>query len=523
MAANALLQTLTQFNLWPWLHHNARVVLTLDRRSLALFRILLGLILLADLITRAGDLRAHYTDWGVLPRSVLLTGLLNPWHWSLHLSSGLAVVQALLFALAGLAALGLILGYRTQTMVLISWILLLSLHNRNPLILNAGDVELRLLLFWGFFLPLGDRFSLDQALGHPPKPPPPTQSAATFGLLLQISLLYWVSAAFKTDPVWRSTGEAVYYALSLDQLVTPVGLIIYQFPNLMKVSTFVTFWLELLGPLLLWSPIKTSLCRGLGVLIFVMLHMGFHLSLDIGLFGFIGATAWIAFIPGKAWEQTAQKPRLRRFYSTLITLKTSPALTFIKKSIAFGDRKQTPQQRSRSVSLAHKLLRTLFILLCCTTILSWNCAALPQIPFTFPPTLQPFAFALGLDQNWKIFAPGPPREDGWYVIPGSLKNGTTVDIFRGGKPVVWAKPLFTFRSYKNEHWRKYLIGLWSQSHADQRLHYGRYLCRRWNENRSPEDPKYLQTFEILFMLEKTLPDYKTEPIQPITLWQHNCG
>ncbi|NET13417.1 MAG: hypothetical protein F6K08_11435, partial [Okeania sp. SIO1H6] len=38
----------------------------LDLRSLALFRIGLALIIITDLIIRAGDLTAHYSDAGVL-------------------------------------------------------------------------------------------------------------------------------------------------------------------------------------------------------------------------------------------------------------------------------------------------------------------------------------------------------------------------------------------------------------------------------------------------------------------------
>src|SRR6188508_3787652 len=40
----------------------------LDLRSLAVFRMGVGYLLLSDLVRRAFDLRAHYTDVGVLPR-----------------------------------------------------------------------------------------------------------------------------------------------------------------------------------------------------------------------------------------------------------------------------------------------------------------------------------------------------------------------------------------------------------------------------------------------------------------------
>ena len=45
---------------------------SLDLRSLALFRIALGAVLLGDLIWRARDLTVFYTDFGVLPRAALL-------------------------------------------------------------------------------------------------------------------------------------------------------------------------------------------------------------------------------------------------------------------------------------------------------------------------------------------------------------------------------------------------------------------------------------------------------------------
>ena len=126
-----------------------------DLRSLAIYRVVLALLALADLISRATDLSAHYTDTGVLPRYALLQELPSRWRFSLHLLSGDAFVQAALFILAGLAALALLIGLRTRLMTVIVWVFLVSLHERNPLVLNAGDTLLRMLFFWGMFLPLG--------------------------------------------------------------------------------------------------------------------------------------------------------------------------------------------------------------------------------------------------------------------------------------------------------------------------------------------------------------------------------
>src|SRR5215204_111479 len=111
-----------------------------DLRSLAAFRIVLALLVLADLAGKSTDLYAHYTDRGVLPRSVLVEELLTPWEFSLNLMNGELFFQALLFAVAALVALALLVGYRTRLVIVVVWILVLSIQLRNPLVLNIGDV-----------------------------------------------------------------------------------------------------------------------------------------------------------------------------------------------------------------------------------------------------------------------------------------------------------------------------------------------------------------------------------------------
>jgi hypothetical protein len=46
----------------PWIWRRVEEIFGLDLRSLALFRIMVGLTIIGDLIDRATDLRAHYSD-----------------------------------------------------------------------------------------------------------------------------------------------------------------------------------------------------------------------------------------------------------------------------------------------------------------------------------------------------------------------------------------------------------------------------------------------------------------------------
>ncbi|MGB7084756.1 MAG: hypothetical protein WBD47_04330, partial [Phormidesmis sp.] len=133
---------------------------SLDVRSLALLRIGLALVILTDLATRFGDLTAHYSDFGVLPRAVLNDGILKPGYWSLHMLSGQPIFQGLLFLAAAVAAIAMLFGYRSRWAVIASWILLISMHNRNPLLIFAADDVLRAVMFWAMFLPLGAAYSV---------------------------------------------------------------------------------------------------------------------------------------------------------------------------------------------------------------------------------------------------------------------------------------------------------------------------------------------------------------------------
>src|SRR5918994_2019892 len=277
-----------------------------DLRSLAVFRIVLALLVLADLANRATDLYQHYADAGVLPRTVLVEEVLSPWVFSLNLMNGGSFFQALLFGVAALAALGMLVGYRTRLMTFVVWIVLLSIQVRNPLVNGSESLLLRMLLFWGMLLPLGAYWSVDRARSALPRPSPRFLSLATFGLFMQIAFVYWFTAALKSGPEWRVDGTAIYYALSLDQIATPIGQFLLNFPQLLTLMTFATFGLEAVGPLLLFSPFFTGPLRTGAALAIMSLHFGIWLTMDIGIFPWISAFCMVCFFPTWFWEKASR-------------------------------------------------------------------------------------------------------------------------------------------------------------------------------------------------------------------------
>ena len=122
-------------------------IISIDLRSLAVLRIGLGVLILADLMIRGGDLGVWMADEGVFPRETIIDWVGSD-RWSLYFVSGSWVWALLLHGLAGAAAVALILGFRTRWATLLSFILLASLHNRAPMVLQGGDNLLLLLIFW---------------------------------------------------------------------------------------------------------------------------------------------------------------------------------------------------------------------------------------------------------------------------------------------------------------------------------------------------------------------------------------
>lgn len=308
-------------------------VFGLDFRSIALFRVLLATLLLADLALRSEHIRAFYTDHGVLPREEWRE-LTNPWYWSLHAVSGEVWWQILLFSFAGLFALALLVGYRTRLAAFVSFVLLASLLNRNDLMLQTGDVLLVIMSFWALFLPLSARFSIDSALQPDlrTQPNPFLTSAAlgnnglvnnhssestyfslaTVAIVFQILYLYIFTALLKTGDAWVVRFDAAYYAVSLQQFATPIGHWMTQFPGLLKHATNFVIGVEYIGPLLVLCPFFYPWIRVTGLLLLASLHVAFLLMLHIGLFPLIDFMALSLLIPSALWinaQQNSEHPQ----------------------------------------------------------------------------------------------------------------------------------------------------------------------------------------------------------------------
>ncbi len=380
--------------------------MALNLNSLAALRIACALALLGDLVARAVNLTAHYTDAGVLPRWAHTYEATL----SVHMLGGSFAFQITLFALAAALAIALLLGWRTRIVSILSWWLLLSLHQRNPLVLSMGDGLFLLVLFWGMFLPWGERWALDRRTLEAEQ----VTGLPCLGYLVQMAVLYPMTAYLKSGAEWKD-GTAVYYALTAAQYETPPGQwlrsVILAHPGLSTLLTYGVLALEYaLGVLLLVPAL-----RGLGVALVWFLQLGLGLGLSLGFFPIFASVAVIGLIPGRG-----------------------------------------PQVPVRSGPLA----RLVMIL------------ALAAMPFQLRSL--PVLAKLGLDQQWYMFAPHPPTVGGWYMVLGRTREGNLVDLLHPGQAVSWERPDNVPRSLGGMRWQMYYFRLLTRRNwAAQRPVYAR--------------------------------------------------
>ena len=300
----------------PSISARARWVFSIDLRSLALVRVLIGSILLFDLMIRGADFTTWLTDDGVMPRTTVIDRM-GDYRWSLYSISGHWVWALALQGLAAIAALALLVGYRARLAAVVSLVFLISLHNRAPLLLQGGDNLLLLILFWLCFLPIGHRYSVDAALVDPRKPPSmpiPNQylSVATVAVLGQAMAVYFFSAFLKSGSEWYPDGTAIYYALHLDELNTSIAHLWKDELWLSKPLTLYVWWLELLGPILMLSPVLRMPLRLAMMFAFISLEIGFIFNLHIGLFPLVSISSILLFTPTEIWDRLQQRFIARR-------------------------------------------------------------------------------------------------------------------------------------------------------------------------------------------------------------------
>lgn len=460
----------------------------LDLRSLAVMRIAYGLLILTDLGIRSVSLNQHYTEAGAFPLELVFSMGLQPDQFSLHVLSGLPEYQFLLFGVHGLAAILLLLGWRTRLMTVLCFILAVSLQNRNFLVLNGGDNWMRLVLFWAMFLPWGDRFSLD-AQKRPSPPENTLANVATVGLILQVMAVYFVSALYKTGPAWRTEGSAAFLALKQLEWSSDLGQHLLYYPNLLTVLSLGIFYFEILGPWLLISPFWSAPLRAFAAICFIGFHTGLEVTMELGVFPYVGICTLLGLLPAFLWDSRLGKRIERRLDKAF--------RDFIGPDWAL---KYAGSSRPLTRTATTGLLSLVIVL-----TLYLNAAGQYGQLLPVNSTIGSVAKVLGLNQYWGLFAPEPGRRGGWFVFEGFLSDGSRVDLTTGGA-LDWREPKSS-SIYKTQRIKRWNVALSMDDYKQIRAYHARFLLRQWDLANTHHDTR-LQRVRGHYLSRPSLVNYE---------------
>lgn len=478
---------------------NLKSVITLDLRAIALLRISIAIVLFADLFIRVSDLKAFYTDEGVLPLEVLFRYLWDHSYFSIFTSTNNYYLQIILFVIYFICIFCLLIGYKTKVFTILTWIFLASIHSRNPLILQGGDHFLRLIVFWAIFLPWGYLFSVDSYKNIAIRRTYSFRSMATIAYICQVAFLYLFSALLKDSPEWHTDFTALYYALSLDQMITPIGRFLYPHYDLLRILTALVYYLEIIIPFMLFIPFYNAWFRMGAIIIIIIMQINIYLTMNVGLFSITSIVAMIGLTPTYFIDLWTEK-----FNSYIHIWKTEVNRFMLRFANPVVNETIPPPGRN--------LLAQFFVLFALIYVLGWNLNTIGKK--VIPDNMIWIGNFLRIHQHWSMFAPAVYKEDGWLILSGTTTDGRKIDLVHGG-PVIYEKPDRVTDYIKNDRWRKYTENILIVNNAHLRPYLCNFLLNEWNNNLNDQDQ--IRHLEIIYMLELTLPDYKRKEPEPMTI------
>jgi hypothetical protein len=407
---------------------------TADPRSLGLFRIGFGLLLLFDLVHRWVELDFWYTNQGLLPNHTLLWRPPAGHLFSLFFIASSRAEASLGFAACAGAYLLLLFGYRTGLAQVLALVCRVSLNSRISVLENGGDMVINLLCVFTLALPLGRRFSvdawLDRLRAQPATPGQdrsraPVVSPAVLALTLQFAAIYLFNAASKQGDAWLS-GHAVHYALHQDKYVTAFGVWMREQwpPFMLQWLTWGVLATEWLSCALILTPLFRNGARLLAMCLLLPMHAAFALGLHLGAF----SPAMMSFLPllltARHWD-AIERRFARRHAATARAQPVTHALAGWAK-----ERARPPQPRATRVR-RWAVNAAVIAMMAAVGIELLNDNT--SVPTWLRPPRTDWSRAMieypRLLQGWRMFAPDPPFEDSMIHVAAVTAEGAHVDPY----------------------------------------------------------------------------------------------
>ncbi len=266
----------------------------ISARPLGVFRIVFGLVMLANLAFMAFDLDYWYTNAGLL-QGHEPTELAGPYRTSLLLWIQDPIWVRLFFAATAIVACIYTVGWHTRIAGVFLYLMTLSIHHRNLLTNSGADSLVLVTTFYMMLAPSGAAFSLDAIRARrkrgtlaEPLIIPWAQRLIQF----QISLIYFTTAMFKCNGSSWLNGTALHYVLLNTEVGRPFLAWLTAYPVTLNLMTFAVLFVEFALAFLLWfRPTRPwAILSGVG------LHVGILFSVNIPIFGEMMTACYLTFL-----------------------------------------------------------------------------------------------------------------------------------------------------------------------------------------------------------------------------------
>lgn len=301
--------------------------LTVDTRTLGLFRICFGVLLLTNLWDRMGGLDgvSFFTNEGLWPNHYALFLPPTGHFWSPLLGFSTRAEMRVYMALIAAVYVAYTLGWRTRLMQLLTLFCLGAVNMRFLLPQHGGNVVLNILAVWTLFLPLGERFSLDALFAslrqHPDASAadlaarrweasrvPVHVGVAYLCVLLNFAVIYFFNTWHKTGNTWHD-GSAVHWVLWQNRLNTAFAgwLRLHEPAFFSPLFTYGTLVVEGSLVALILSPWRWQLLRPIAAINVWALHFGIALVCTLGPFSWAMMAFGVLLLTPDAWTWLQQK------------------------------------------------------------------------------------------------------------------------------------------------------------------------------------------------------------------------
>lgn len=320
--------------------------LTMDPRTLGLFRLVLGFIVTGDCLRHWYEARVYYSNAGVLTNHYHLFRPTSGFNFSfLHAFSTLEEVHVA-FALMTLCHFFFWIGWHARIFSVLSWIFVTSIDNRLVLVENGGYVVVNLLVGWAMFMPTGDRFSVDALLRsfrerHERNAADLNATQTSFAwktkphvslislvVILNIAVVYYFNVVNKSGVIWRN-GDTVHYVLHLDRMVTGVAVFFREHMPwpLMKFCTWSVLIVEAFIMMLILAPEGRRITRPLAMLLMTGLHGSFGIMMRLGPFSWF-MICWSFLFPQAVHWDIVNRWYTKRSREWTVVYDSRSALAF---------------------------------------------------------------------------------------------------------------------------------------------------------------------------------------------------